>query len=227
VPESPSAPPLVRTLALDVAAPLVVFYGLHALGVADVPALLASAVPPLLHAGYAAVRERRADPIGIAVLAATLLAVLAALLGGGGARELLARGAWLTAPFGLWLLASAFTRQPLCFTVTRSLMPRRAAVLDELLETDAGFRRAWRNITVVWGLVSLADSAVRIAMAWTLPVALVPVLDTVLSFATIAALQPPTWFFLWRSGRWHDVFGGRRSRPEPVENDVVVIDEPR
>jgi hypothetical protein len=205
--ERRAVPPLVRTSALDVAAPLAVFYGLHAAGVGDVPALLASAVPPLLNAVLTAVRERRADPIALAVVAATLLSMLASLVGSGGPRELLARGVWLTAPFGLWLLASAFTRRPLCFAVTRSLLPNRAGVMDRLWETDTRFRRAWRSITVVWGAVSLADSAARLVMAWTLPVALVPALDTALTVATIVALQPPTWFFLYRSGRWNDLFG--------------------
>jgi hypothetical protein len=55
--------------------------------------------------------------------------------------------------------------------------------------------------------VAVADSAARIVMAATLPVALVPVLDSALSIAVVVALQPPTWFFLWRSGRWAEVFG--------------------
>jgi hypothetical protein len=196
-------------VAVDIAAPLVVFYGLHAGGVGDVPALLASAVPPLLHAGYTGLRERRVDPIGLAVLAATLLGLLATLLGSGGPRELLARGAWLTAPFGLWTLASAFTRHPLCFAVTRSMLPHRVEVMDRLWETDARFRRAWRSITITWGAVSLADSALRLVMAYTLPVAWVPALDTALTVVTIAALQPPTWFFLWRAGVWDELFGRR------------------
>ncbi|MCO1654858.1 VC0807 family protein [Pseudonocardia humida] len=208
--ENRSVPPLVRTLALDVAAPLAVFYGLHAWGVGDVPALLASAVPPLLHAGYTGLRERRVDAIGVAVLAATLLSLLATLLGSGGPRELLARGVWLTAPFGLWTLASAFTRRPLCFTVSRSMMPGRVVVMDRLWETNARFRRAWRDITITWGAVSLTDSALRLVMAYTLPVAWVPALDTALTFVTIAALQPPTWFFLWRAGVWNELFGRRR-----------------
>lgn len=212
-----STPPLARTLTADVAAPLAVFYLLHALGVADVPALLASAVPPLLHAVYAATRERRADPIALLVLAATLLSLLVSLLGSGGPRELLARGAWLTAPFGLWTLASAWARRPLCFVVSRSLLASRGEVMDRLWDTDPRFRRAWRAITVVWGLAALLDSAARIVMAATLPVALVPALDTALTVATIVALQPLTWFFLARSGCWQLLFGRGwvRTRPAP------------
>jgi hypothetical protein len=198
---------MARTTVLDVGAPVAVFYLLHALGVADVPALLASAVPPLLNAGVTAVRERRVEPIAVAVLVATLLSALLALVGSGGPRELLARGAWLSAPFGLWTLATLWARRPVTFTVTRSLLAGRAEVLDRLWARDARFRRAWRAITVVWGVVALADSAARIVMAATLPVAVVPALDTALSIVVVVALQPPTWFFLWRSGCWAEVFG--------------------
>jgi hypothetical protein len=52
-------------------------------------------------------------------------------------------------------------------------------------------------------------------MAATLPVALVPALDTALSIAVVVALQPPTWFFLWRSGCWADLFGPPRDRGQP------------
>jgi hypothetical protein len=207
---------LLRITALDVGAPMAVFYLLHALGVGDVPALLASAVPPLLNAAATAARERRVEPIALAVLVATLLSALLTVLGSGGPRELLARGAWLTAPFGLWTLATLWARRPMTFTVTRSLLAGRAEVMDRLWIGDARFRRAWRAITVVWGVVALADSAARIAMAATLPVALVPALDTALSTASVIALQPPTWFFLWRSGRWNDLFGRPGDRQDGV-----------
>lgn len=198
---------LARIVVLDVGGPVAVFYLLHALGVGDVPALLASAAPPLLNAVVTAVRERRVEPIALAVLVATLLSALLTLVGSGGPRELLARGAWLSAPFGLWTLATLGARRPVTFTVTRSLLAGRAEVLDRLWVQDARFRRAWRAITVVWGVVALADSAARIVMAATLPVALVPALDSALSIAVVVVLQPPTWFFLWRSGCWQEVFG--------------------
>jgi hypothetical protein len=206
-----------RTLSIDVAAPLAVFYLLHALGVPDVPALLASAVPPLVNAIVTAVRERRVEVIATAVLVVTLLSLVMSLLGSGGPRELLARGAWLTAPFGLWTLATAsrrIARRPLTFVVTREMLSGKAATLDGLWDTEPRFRRAWRHITIAWGITALADSAARIVMAATLPVAWVPALDTALTVVTIVALQPVTLFFLWRSGCWVALFGPvRRSAP--------------
>jgi hypothetical protein len=206
----------LRNLLIDVAAPLAVFYGLHALGVPDLPALLASGVPPLVNAVVTALRERRVEVIAAVVLVATALSAVVSLLGSGGPRELLIRGVWVTAPFGLWALATAsrrVARRPITFTVTRELLSGKAATLDRLWDAEPRFRRAWRHITIAWGVTALGDSAVRIVMAATLPVAWVPALETGLIFATIAVLQPVTWFFLWRSGCWVELFGRPRSAP--------------
>jgi hypothetical protein len=198
----------IAAVALDVAAPLALFYGLRGCGVGDVPALVASAIPPTVSIAATAVRRRRIDALAVAVLAGTALGVVAALLGGG-PRELLARGAWFSAPAGLWTLATLVRRHPLCYEVTRALLPRRAPVMDRLWETDGAFRAAWRSITVWWGLAALADSALRVVVAYTLPVATVPVVDAAITVVTVIVLQVPTHLFLRRSGHWHAMFAPR------------------
>jgi hypothetical protein len=201
-----------RTLVLDIGAPLALFYGLRAAGAGDVPALVAGAVPPALNVLVTAVRERRIEALAIGVLLGTVLGAVGALLGGG-PRELLARGAWFSAPAGLWTLATLRRPQPLCYEVTRAMMPRRAALMDRLWDTDERFRAAWRTITVCWGIATLADSGIRVVMAYTLPVALVPALDTVLTVVTIVVLQVPTHLLMRRTGHWRSVFGPPR-QPE-------------
>jgi hypothetical protein len=206
----------ITTIALDVVAPLTVFYGLRACGVDDVPALVASAVPPSVNIAAIAVRRRRVDALAVAVLAGTALGVAAALLGGG-PRELLSRGAWFSAPAGLWTLATLLRRQPLCYEVTRALLPGRAPLMDRLWETDETFRAAWRAITVCWGLATLTDSALRVVVAYTLPVATVPAVDTAITVVTMIVLQVPTHLVLRRSGHWHALFARARS---PVADGV-------
>ncbi|ROS39231.1 VC0807 family protein [Amycolatopsis thermoflava] len=195
----------VRSVVLDVAAPLALFYGLRS-ATGDTTALVVSMTPPALNAVLTAVRQRRLDALAVAVLAGTALGAVAALLGGG-PRELLARGAWFSAPAGLWTLATLFRRQPLTFEVTRTLLPHRATLMDRLWATDGRFRAAWRAITICWGAAALADSALRIVMAYTLPVAVVPALDSVLTIVTIVVLQVPTHLLLRRSGHWRSLFG--------------------
>lgn len=195
----------VRTLVLDLAAPLALYYVLHACGVDDVVALAAGGVPPAITVIVTAVRHRRVDPLALAVVLAMVLALVAALIGGS-PRELLARGAWLSAPFGLYTLVTLRCPRPICFEITRTMLPHRASVMDELWNTDERFRRAWREITVMWGVLLAVDAGLRIAMAATLPVPVVPALDTALTVATTVLLQVPTHLLLRRSGCWDLLF---------------------
>jgi hypothetical protein len=195
----------LRALLLDVAAPLAAYYALRAAGVPDVVALALGAVPPAVSAVLTAVRERRVEPVALLVLAAVVLGLVATAITGD-PRELLVRHAWLSLPFGLWLLASLRAARPFCFAATRMLLPHRATVMDELWTRDAAFRRAWRQITVVWGAAMLTDTALRVLMASTLPVPVVPALDTALTVTTLLVLQVPTHLLLRRSGCWDLLF---------------------
>lgn len=205
-----------RTLVVDVGGPVALFYLLHACGVDDVLALAAGGVPPACSAARGVIRRRSVDPIAVAVLLSVALSAVAALLGGG-PRELLARGAWLSAPTGLWTLATLLLSRPLCYEVTRTMLSGKAALMERLWVTDPRFRRAWRQITVVWGAVMLLDAGLRVLMASTLPVASVPALDTALTIATIVVLQVPTHLLLHRAGTWNALFrpGGVAGRPRP------------
>jgi hypothetical protein len=213
--------PAVAMVLLDIAGPLVVYYALHALGVDDLVALTASAVPPLAHLVGTGLRERRLPPIAVLALLA-LVAGLASALVAGSPRELLARDAWISAPFGLWMLITLRGR-PFCFTVTQTLLPRRAELMESLWTSDAAFRRVWRTITATWGVLGLVDSALRVAMAYTLPVPVVPALGTALGVVTIVLLQVPTYVLLRRAGYWTIMFpvvrrsrGPRRGRTAPA-----------
>jgi hypothetical protein len=200
----------LQTLLVDVAAPLVLFYGLHAAGVDDLTALALGGAPPAIKAVVTVARGRRVEPVALAVFVAMTVGLVASLITGD-PRELLVRNALLSLPFGIWTLATLWLRRPLTFRVTQTLFPHRAALMDELWEGDPRFRRAWQSITVMWGGVLLLDCALRVLMAATLPVPAVPALDTALSVVTLVAMQIPTNVVLYRSGSWHLLFGRRRA----------------
>lgn len=208
---SPGPSTAVRTVLLDVAGPLAVYYTLHAAAVDDVLALALSAAPPLVHVAVTAVRDRRLPPVAAVALVA-LVAGLASALVTGSPRELLARDAWISAPLGLWALLTLVRGRPICFSVTQSVLPHRAGLMERLWDSDAAFRRVWRAITVVWGVVGLADSALRVLMAYTLPVPLVPALGTALGILTMIVLQVPTHVLLYRAGYWRALFAPRLTR---------------
>ncbi|GAA4932747.1 hypothetical protein EV188_103719 [Actinomycetospora succinea] len=209
------------TVVLDIAGPLLVYYALHALGVDDLVALTAGGIPPLAHLVVTAVRDRRLPPIAVLALIALVASLVSALVAGS-PRELLARDAWISAPFGVWMLLTLRGR-PFCFTVTLTLLPRRAELMEGLWTTDAAFRRVWRSITAAWGGVGLLDSAVRVLMASALPVPVVPALGTALGVVSIVLLQVPTHVLLRRAGYWSVMFpptalrsrGSRRARTAP------------
>ena len=58
---------------------------------------------------------------------------------------------------------------------------------DEMWERVPRFRRIWRVCTVIWGSAILADAVVRVVMAYTLPIGLVPALGGTLWPVTFIA----------------------------------------
>lgn len=213
-----------RGLIIDIALPVVLFYGLRGLGVSELNALIVGMIPPFVHGVVSAIRKRSINVLSALVLLGMLLGLVAGLISGN-PRELLIRNAWISAPLSVVTLASLWARRPINFTVTRDLMPRRAATMDRLWDTDEGFRLAWRRITIVWGILMLVDAALRILIAVTLPIGMVPVIDGVITAVTIVALQLPTHLFMLRTGHWWEVFGppARFAPPHrrPVESDSV------
>lgn len=215
-PVSPRTLRRAARTALDIGAPPALFYVLLALGVGEVTALAVGAVPTLTGALRTAVRHRRPDGFALTVLAVMALGLLAALVTGD-PRDVLVRGALLSLPVGVAMLASLRARHPVTFAATRAFLPHRAERMDRLWDTDPRLRRAFRTITVMWGCVLLADSGLRVLMAYTLPVAVVPALETALGLATIVVLQLPTHLVLRHAGVWHQLFGHHQK-----ENHVHV-----
>jgi hypothetical protein len=195
-------------LVIDIGFPIALYYGLRALGVSDVTALLAGTVPALISSGISFARKRRTDLIGMVVILSMVGSAIVAVLGGD-ARLLLLRNAWISLPFAGVTLWSLRHPQPLCYTFTRAIFRGRAAILDRLWEDDPRFRHAWKWITVMWGIMAIIDAVVRIFLSYTLPIDVVPALDPVITIATIVALQIPTQVLLRRSGTWHQVFAPR------------------
>ncbi|HWD80318.1 MAG TPA: VC0807 family protein [Kribbella sp.] len=196
-------------LIVDVGVPLALYYGLKALGVSDLTALLAGVIPGLISSAVSLVRNRRTDLVGTAVVVSMVAGTIVAAIGGD-ARLLLVRNAWISLPFAGITLWSLRHPQPMTYVVTRAMMPRRAPVMDELWATNARYRDAWKWITVWWGIATVVDAIVRVVVSYTLPISVVPATDPVITVLTIVALQIPTVVLLRRSGTWHLVFAPRR-----------------
>lgn len=197
-------------LIVDIGIPLALYYGLKALGVSDLPALLVGVIPGLISSAVSLVRNRRTDLVGMAVVVSMIASTVIAVIGGD-ARLLLVRNAWISLPFAGITLWSLRHPQPMTYVVTRALMPRRAPIMDELWTANARYRAAWKWITVWWGVAAIVDAIVRVVVSYTLPISVVPATDPTITVLTIVALQIPTIVLLRRSGTWHLVFAPPRS----------------
>lgn len=177
-----------RKLILHVLAPLVAFYGLRALGVPAFAALLAGAAVSGAAAVHSAATERRIGGVQLFVLATMALTVLFGLIAGD-PRLLLIRNGWGTAALGAWALLSLLGRRPFLLTTgTIALSEDKVATWERNWAQHAPFRTLLRRCTALWGALFLLDAVLRVAMAFTLPVDLVPALDDALIAVTIIVI---------------------------------------
>jgi hypothetical protein len=196
-------------LLCDIAAPVGGYYLLRAFDVAPVWALTLSGLPPALRVLYLAVRHRRVDGMGVFVLAVMGVGLATTLLTGD-ARLQLVRGAWFSVLIGGWMLASRWVgRRPTTYQAVLALLPGRVEALEARWADTPSFRRVWRVLAVVWGVGGLAHSALSVVMAYTLPVDVVPGLDTVLSIASFVVLQVVTQVLLAREGTMNRMWARR------------------
>ncbi|MFP5019368.1 VC0807 family protein [Pseudonocardia phyllosphaerae] len=163
------------SLLIDAALPYAVYATLSAHGVSDVAALAFSAIPPALNVAWQAVRSRKLNGIGAFVLV-TIGIGLATSLISGDPRFAVARDALQSIVFGVLLAGSlVIGRRPLLFHVMRLFAgardPEIPARMVHQWETNPAFRRVVRRATVIGALVMAAETALRITLAYTLPVA--------------------------------------------------------
>jgi hypothetical protein len=195
----------VLTLGLDLVAPILVYYGLRWAGAGNLVALGAGATLPAAGAAIKVVRERKLDQLAVIVMITMLVSIAISFLTGS-TQFLLSKDGWLTGVWGLWFLLSVRADRPAAFLFSRPLLEGRAAFTagswDTLWQEVPAFRRIWKASTVMWGLGLLVDAGVRVAIAYTLPLAVVPALGGALYPATFVVLQVVTNVYYYRSGLW-------------------------
>ena len=193
------------TLGVNLVAPIALYYGLSSAGVGNLVALVVAAAAPGIGAAVKIVRERTLDQLAVIVMT-TMLASIGVGILTGDARFILAKDGWLTGVWGVWFLLTARSHRPAAFVFARPLLEGRRVLINEswdsLWERSPTFRRVWRVSTLMWGLGLMVDAAIRIAMAYTLPIAVVPGLGGALWPATFVLLQVITNIYYHRAGLW-------------------------
>ncbi|MEU0882628.1 VC0807 family protein [Lentzea sp. NPDC005914] len=179
---------MFRKLAIDLLVPTGIYYGSRALGADQTTALVLSGVIPALRVIYSVITERRISGVNAFVLGAVVLGFAMSFVTGE-PRVLLVRAAWGTAAFGVVMLASLFFKRPLLHSMAMLVLPEdKKQVWTENWEKYPAIRHALRGCTAIWGVIFLADTAIRVGMALTLPIDLVPVLDDVLLVVLLVVL---------------------------------------
>jgi len=187
----------------DVVVPIGGYYLLRACGLGELNALLITSVVPLLSFAVQGVVLKRVDGFAIFIAVVLILNVAAALTTMD-PRALLARDGWIMGLSGLYFLSTLRAKFPICYLIARPMAEGRLGPpgmsWDTLWETYPLFRRVWRVLTIVWGVGLIADAAVRIVLAYTLPVDVVPALTGIQYLIVFVLLQIITQIYLRRSG---------------------------
>src|ERR1700751_3151631 len=105
---------LAMIVVFDIAGPLVAYSLLRSAGQSAVPALVLSGAFPALGVIVSLIRPRRADSIGVLVLAGIAVGTVVGLLSGD-PRLVLVEGSVPTAVFGFLCLGSLWGRRPLIY----------------------------------------------------------------------------------------------------------------
>jgi hypothetical protein len=152
----------------DIGGPLVAYSLLRSAGQSAVTALVLSGAFPALGVIVSLIRHRRADTIGVLVLAGIAAGTVLGLLSGD-PRLVLVEGSVPTAVFGFLCLGSLWARRPLIYRFAIEFIGADTPKGRDFapLWQYPGFRHAFRLYTVVWGVAYLAEAAARIIIVET------------------------------------------------------------
>ncbi|MRH88096.1 hypothetical protein GFY24_11685 [Nocardia sp. SYP-A9097] len=182
---------MLLSVARDIAIPMAAYFGLHWLGYSDFVALLAGAVASAVTVLIPAIRARRLDPIAAIVLVGFVIGLIGAVISGD-PRIMIVRDSVGTAGIGLAFLISAVLRKPLTYAAIRKALagaPERLAEVEKSYRTDASVRRTHRSMAILWGAGLFGEAAVRVVLAYQLPISTMAWLSSVLMVATIGSLM--------------------------------------
>jgi hypothetical protein len=178
-------------LALDVAIPLAVCYGLRdGFGASLVVSLAASSVLPAVRSAGQFARHRKFEGLASLMLAVNVASLVISFTTGD-ARLLIAKDSVISSVIGFGILLSVWRGNPVMSAglkpwVTRG-NPAKIAAWERLRETSAAFRSLEKRYSLIWGAALLADCTGRVVGAFTLPVPTMVWLSTLMVVSAVVA----------------------------------------
>jgi hypothetical protein len=181
----------LRPLLIDVGVPVGSYYLLHgAFGLSVWLSLALSSAGPAVRAIGGAATERKLNLLAALMLAVNLAGIVVSFLTGD-PRAMIAKDSLVSSVIAFAILASAATRHPLMSAGLKPFMtkgtPERTAAWDRLSAGCSRFRRLEMLFSAIWGCALLADCVARLAGAYTLPVATMVWLSTVMILGAVGA----------------------------------------
>jgi hypothetical protein len=186
----------------DIGGPLAAYGLLRSAGVSAVTALVASGVFPAVGVLIGIVRRHRVDVIGVLVLAGIAAGTVLGLTTHN-ARLVLMEGSVPTGVLALVGLGSLWASRPLMYYFALQFIGPDTVKGHEFaaLWRYPGFRRAFRVITAVWGMVLLAEAGARAVVAATASTGTALVISRVMPYAVSAVMAA-----------WTITYGGAQRR---------------
>jgi hypothetical protein len=206
-------------VVFDVGGPLATYALLRsAIGLSTVLSLVLSGILPAVGVAITAIQFRKLDVFGITVLAGIAMGSVLGLTTHS-PRLYLAEGSLPSAVFSIACLVTARTSQPLIYRIALEFVGPDSKKGREITQAwpYPRFRRAFRIITIAWGIGYLVEAALRLVIAETTSTGIALVCSKVMPYVFAIALSV-----------WTLVYGERsRKASMPVISDKPKASQPR
>jgi hypothetical protein len=179
----------LRPLLIDVGVPLGAYYLLHAaFGLSVWLSLALSSISPAARAVAGVTAQRKLNLLAGLMLAVNLAGIVVSFLTGD-PRAMIAKDSVVSSVIAFAILGSVAARRPLMSAGLKPFMtkgrPERTAAWDRLSAGSARFRHLELMFSAIWGCALLGDCAARLIGAYTLPVATMVWLSTVMVLTAV------------------------------------------
>ncbi|MCV7016040.1 VC0807 family protein [Mycolicibacterium madagascariense] len=181
--------PVLQTVLVDVAPPLVAYYGLRAAGASEYAALLTATVVSGIRVVYGVVRSRRLDPFAIYLLLTFGLSLIVGL-STTNPRSILVGNTFVNGIGGLIFMGSCFVGTPLTQVVGDRFRKPGDAV-PNAAEARA-IRRVHVQLSAMWGIGLLLEVAIRLVVIAHYSVDVANGVNSAITFPVIGLLVVAT-----------------------------------
>ncbi|MGB8405976.1 MAG: VC0807 family protein [Mycobacterium sp.] len=180
--------PVIRGILLDIAPPLIAYYGLRAAGFSEYVALLTATVLAGVKVVHDAIRARRLDPFA-GYLMLNFGLSLAVGLSTSDPRLLLAGNTLIGGVGGLIFLVSCVAGRPLTQIVAERVQSQQEASGPGAAEYR---RRVHVLLSAMWGVGLIVGAAIHLAVIYSTSVDVANAATSVLSLAATGLLMTAT-----------------------------------